>query len=101
MDMSSSDEELVGPNHSENYHQNSLPNQLTILPTQESINLSQDQYQNKNFKPIDNQPDVNSKENTEIMLCNILFPADYDFERDFVIKGGLLGQNIQDTPKKE
>ena len=47
MDMSSSDEELVGPTHRDNFQQNSFQNQSTILPTLESIGQSQDLYQNK------------------------------------------------------
>ena len=88
MDMSSSDEDLVGPEDEDGQRQ-------ALLPNKEGMSQQRSQFQtqgNPQFENANNyqanapqQPDLNSKENTEVLLCNMLFPADYDFEKDFVI----------------
>ena len=55
MDMSSSDEELVGPTHRDTSQQRSNPNQSTALDSQTSVDLGQDEYQSKYYKPVEQQ----------------------------------------------
>lgn len=90
MDMSSSDEELVGPNAqtADQFAGHDINHEQSALATMDRNTNQDPMYSSKYYNKKDNfrvRQNVESKENTEVSLQNMLIPANFDFEQLFVL----------------